>query len=121
MLSKREYQISELIAWGASDKEVASELCIALDTVRTHRQRILSKLHAHNSADLTRWFFQNKLLLSFGVNPRTISHLAGIMLVLVVFAEVSNLTYMRTKPARKAETVVRRSVRKTRKTFNYAA
>jgi DNA-binding NarL/FixJ family response regulator len=26
MISKREYQVAELIAWGASDKEVADEL-----------------------------------------------------------------------------------------------
>ncbi len=75
MITKREYQVAELIAWGASDKEVADELYISRMTARTHRRNILEKIHGHNAADITRWFFEKKTKKSFGLNPRQIRHL----------------------------------------------
>jgi DNA-binding NarL/FixJ family response regulator len=47
MISRREYQVAELIAWGASDKEVADELYISQLTARTHRKNILEKIRGH--------------------------------------------------------------------------
>jgi len=84
MISSREYQVAELIAWGASDKEVAEELYISPETAKTHRKNILHKIHGHNSADLTRWFFEKKCNMCFGLNPRQVRHIAIGLLLLVV-------------------------------------
>lgn len=99
-LSGREYQIAELIAWGASDKEVAMELSIDVTTARTHRRNIERKIHAHNSADLTRWFFEHKMRMSFGLNPRHVQHIAMLLFLMVIYAEFSNLPVIRLRSSR---------------------
>jgi len=96
-ISPREYQIAELIAWGASDKEVAMELSITPLTAKTHRRNIEHKIEAKNTADLTRWFFQHKHRVSFGLNPRTIKHIAMSMFLLVTLCEVAKIPVMRIK------------------------
>jgi DNA-binding CsgD family transcriptional regulator len=50
--SKREIEIIRLIAQGRSSKEIAQKLHISLDTVKTHRKRILEKTNCANSAEL---------------------------------------------------------------------
>jgi len=47
-LSKREREIFELLKKGKTNKEIADELYISHNTVRTHRENILWKLDAHN-------------------------------------------------------------------------
>jgi DNA-binding NarL/FixJ family response regulator len=46
-LSKREKQILELLTEGYAIKQIASELFIAFDTVRTHLKNIYVKLHVN--------------------------------------------------------------------------
>jgi len=99
-LSDREYQIAELIAWGATDKEVACELDISPETAKTHRRNILYKIDGHNSADLTRWFFSVKCKVSFGINPRTVRHLAFVFLALIAVNEYTGTKAIRTPAVR---------------------
>jgi DNA-binding NarL/FixJ family response regulator len=47
-LSSREIEVLELIAGGNSNKEIASKLFIAEETVKSHVANILSKLHAND-------------------------------------------------------------------------
>jgi DNA-binding NarL/FixJ family response regulator len=54
-LTSREKQVLRLVAAGAMDKEIAVELSISLNTVKTHIRKILAKLHAttrHQAATL---------------------------------------------------------------------
>lgn len=44
-LSEREQQVLLQAAKGAMDKEIAAELSISLNTVKTHMRNILYKLH----------------------------------------------------------------------------
>ena len=110
-ISSREYQIAELIAWGASDKEVAQELNITPLTARTHRRTVEHKIGAYNAADLTRWFFQDKHKLSFGLNPRQIRHIAMMLFLLITFAEISQLPIIRIRASRGARTEKTESIR----------
>ncbi len=50
ILSKREKQILSLIVKGLTSQEIADMLCISKHTVSRHRQEILAKLQARNSA-----------------------------------------------------------------------
>lgn len=54
-LTTREREVLNLIATGATDKEIAAQLSLSLHTVKSHVHSILSKLHAINrrhAADL---------------------------------------------------------------------
>jgi len=48
VLTAREVQVLELVAWGNRNKEVAARLSIADDTVRMHMKSILGKLAARD-------------------------------------------------------------------------
>ncbi|MGW8122258.1 response regulator transcription factor [Roseivirga echinicomitans] len=48
----REFEIINLLAEGNSAKEIASELFVTLDTVKTHRKNILRKTEARNTTAL---------------------------------------------------------------------
>ena len=50
-LSEREMQVLRLAASGASNKDIAAELFIALPTVKKHVGHILVKLDAHNRVE----------------------------------------------------------------------
>jgi two-component system response regulator FixJ len=52
LLTPREYQVLELIAKGASNKEAGRHLGISPRTVEVHRARIMEKLGAKNTVDL---------------------------------------------------------------------
>ncbi len=47
-LTRREWQVLELIAEGDTNRAVAHQLCISVETVRSHVSNILSKLEAPN-------------------------------------------------------------------------
>jgi DNA-binding CsgD family transcriptional regulator len=51
-LSRREQEIFQLIVEGKTTRQAACELGITLKTASNYRQRILSKLNVHNTADL---------------------------------------------------------------------
>jgi DNA-binding CsgD family transcriptional regulator len=53
-ISSREYQILELISLGHSTKEIALELSVSAETIKTHRYNLLKKLDAKNVAHLIR-------------------------------------------------------------------
>jgi DNA-binding NarL/FixJ family response regulator len=52
-LTNREIEILELIPKGLANKQIAAELDISIKTVEKHRQNLMSKLQAHETAGLT--------------------------------------------------------------------
>ena len=48
VLTKREVEVLNLVAKGASNKEMASSLYISENTVKTHMRNIMEKLHLAN-------------------------------------------------------------------------
>ncbi len=51
-LSPREFEIVKLVKKGLSSKEIAEKLFISLETVHTHRRKILSKNNAKNFIEI---------------------------------------------------------------------
>jgi NarL family two-component system response regulator LiaR len=52
-LTEREVEVLKLVAEGKSNKEIAEELKISPNTVRTHINRIFKKLHLANRVEAT--------------------------------------------------------------------
>ena len=50
-LTNREYEILLLLEQRKSDKEISDQLCISLETVKTHTKNIRSKLDANSRRD----------------------------------------------------------------------
>jgi DNA-binding NarL/FixJ family response regulator len=54
-LTAREREVLQHIAAGNANKQTASKLGISIKTVEKHRQRLMDKLHIHETATLTRY------------------------------------------------------------------
>ena len=61
-LSERERDVIVALVQGMSNKEIADHLCIALNTVITHRRNIAKKLQIHSPAGLTIYAIVNGLV-----------------------------------------------------------
>jgi DNA-binding NarL/FixJ family response regulator len=61
-LSNREREVFALLVRGLSNQAVASELCISIKTVETHRAHIHRKLGVHSIAELVRFAALNGLI-----------------------------------------------------------
>lgn len=68
ILSDRERDVVIGVAQGMSNKEIADHLCIALNTVITHRRNIAKKLQIHTPAGLTIYAIVNNLVDISSVN-----------------------------------------------------
>lgn len=62
LLSHREFEILCMIASGRSVKEIASDLNISVNTVHTYRSRVLEKMNARSSNELTQYAIRNNLI-----------------------------------------------------------
>jgi len=54
-LSAREEEVLRLVAWGHSNKEVASRLDLAVKTIDTHKANAMAKLGLHSRIDIVRY------------------------------------------------------------------
>lgn len=61
-LSNREYQVICLIAAGKSVKQIAEELYLSIQTIRTYRTRILEKMEMSTDAELIHYSLQHGLI-----------------------------------------------------------
>ena len=61
-LSDREFQVLVLIASGKTVSQIARELSRSVNTVSTHRSRILEKLNLKTTTELIRYAIEHKLI-----------------------------------------------------------
>ena len=61
-LTKREKEILRLIVEGLSTKQIADQLFLGEETIKSHRKNLMSKLEANNVAALVKRAIENKLL-----------------------------------------------------------
>jgi len=65
-LSDREIDVLRLVAQGASNPQIADELCISINTVKSHLKNILSKLHLTNRVQAAAYAVQSGLVSNLG-------------------------------------------------------
>ena len=63
LISKRECTILEMIAVGLTSEQIASQLFIAEETVKTHCNNLNRKLQVRNTAHLIRKAFDHEILI----------------------------------------------------------
>jgi two-component system response regulator NreC len=62
VLSKRELQVLELVSQGLTNPQIGETLGISPKTVARHRERIMSKLDIHSSAELVKFAIRTGLI-----------------------------------------------------------
>ena len=50
-----------MLAEGQTTKEIAEGLCLSVKTVGTHREHLMTKLHVHSLAQLTKYAIREGL------------------------------------------------------------
>ena len=88
VLTARESEIAELIAWGASKKRVSSDLFIAERTVENHARSIYEKTDCHTVGELSAWWFCTHFNISFDLSPLKRAALALAMAVYIFCGEI---------------------------------
>lgn len=62
MLTAREKEILSLISKGLISKQIADKLCISVNTVNTHRQKILEKLNVVNTFEALKYAYNSRII-----------------------------------------------------------
>jgi len=120
ILTRREFQMVELTAFGLAQKEIADKLALSIHTVDITIRHAKEKLHLQKSTELTAWYFISNYKISLNISPITRAMLSFSFLSLMLFAMCGNF-----KPERAAtRTTITRSATRTRRSepttdFNY--
>lgn len=83
-LTKRESEIAELFAWGASKKDIANRLFISERTVENHTRNIYEKIGCSKVNELSAWWFCKTFHISFDLSPLKRQVLAVVFLFLMI-------------------------------------
>lgn len=86
LLTKREYEMVELTAFGLAQKEIANHLNISPNTVDVTIRHAKEKLQVQKSTELAAWYFINKYHISLDLSPVTRAILSLSFLTLMLFA-----------------------------------
>jgi len=63
LLTEREKEVLQLLAEGKSNKEAAVALDCAVNTVATHRMRLMQKLDLHSSAEIVLYAVRKRIIM----------------------------------------------------------
>lgn len=108
VLTKREAQIAELLAWGAAKKEVADHLKLSPRTIENTARNIYQKLEIQKATELSVWYFCTHFNISFELNPIKRTIIAVIFMITILPYEISgNDIYKRTNRRRNTRIEVR--------------
>lgn len=107
VLSNRETQVAELLAWGAAKKEVADMLAISTRTVENTTRKIYTKCGIQKATELCVWWFTTKCGVSMNLSPikRRIGAIALFLLMTPTLFGQNNPDMARCRTARSCRTM----------------
>ena len=118
-LTKRESEIAELFAWGATKKDVANRLTISIRTVENIARNIFQKTGVTKINELSAWWFCTKFKISFELSPLRRAVVSVFFLIIItpqVFSMNDDIVRVfRTRSVRSTNTRGFRSSRSRRK------
>lgn len=103
-LTRRESEITELFAWGASKKEVAESLYISTRTVENHARSIYDKIGCNKVNELSAWWFCKNFHISFDLSPLKRQIISLVLLAIIVPIELQSSQNM-IRPSRSVKRV----------------
>ena len=119
-LTKRELQVAELLAWGASKKEVPDLLRklyggreISVHTVENITRNIYAKLHLNKASELSAWYFCECHQVDDSLSPfkRIRKAALSLFLLLLLTPQIFDADDEALRPQRVRTTRVERVVR----------
>ncbi|MDO4790130.1 MAG: response regulator transcription factor [Porphyromonas sp.] len=60
LLTAREQELLHYIVNGSNNQEIAEQMCLSIETIKTYRKNLIQKFGARNSMDLVRMAIQDK-------------------------------------------------------------
>ena len=124
VLSRREMQVAELLAWGAAKKEVPDLLRnlyggreISVHTVENITRRIYEKLGISKASELSAWYFCECHQVDEGLSPirKAKNTIYSILLLLLLLPQTFDFDQDALRPQRIRTTRVERVVRARKK------
>jgi DNA-binding CsgD family transcriptional regulator len=120
LLTRRENEIAEYLAWGASYKEIANQLFISTRTVETTARNVKNKVGVNKVTELSSWWFCTHFNISLELSPLKRSLVSCVFLLLFsVFEYSTNHDAIRSMRGRNNETRETREARRVRKESDY--
>jgi len=113
VLTRREQQIAELLAWGAAKKEVADLLNISPRTVENTARHIYEKIGIQKATELCVYWFCAKCGVSPSLDPLKRAFIALALLAIFLPFDFHNATHTASYDLRPARTtrVITRTIR----------
>ena len=102
-LTKRETQIAELIAWGATKKDVANKLFISERTAENHTRHIFEKAKVTKMNELSAWWFCKNFNISIELSPLLKTLASASLLTIIVVNIILDNGFERAKRSRRKE------------------
>lgn len=99
-LSRREYQVAELIAWGAAKKEIPDMLqklyggaLISVRTVENIVRSIYEKLHVGKTNELSAWWFCKHYGVDESLSPikQLRNTIYSLLFLIIMIPQICNL------------------------------
>ena len=127
LLTQRETEVAELLAWGASKKEIPDLLSvqdgkspISVHTVENITTSIYTKLQIQKVSELCTIYFCTRFGISMDLSPIKRKIMAIIMLILMI-PEIASASSDIIRPQRTSRTITRvqSTSRKTSKEYTY--
>ena len=84
-LTRRQAEITELVAWGSTQKDVANMLGICANTVDNHLQEIYIRTGVSKMNELAAWWFCTQFNISFNLSPLARRSIATLLFCLFCF------------------------------------
>ena len=112
-LTKRETEIAELVAWGASKCEIAARCYISERTVENHCRNIFEKVGVTKATELSAWWFCTSFHISFELSPLKRKVMAFFFIALLMPDILNGATTQYARGRVRTASVCR--VRRTRK------
>jgi DNA-binding CsgD family transcriptional regulator len=112
VLTKREAEVAELLAWGAAKKEVAEALYISTRTVENTARSIYEKVGIQKATELCVWWFCTKFEISFNLSPVKRAVVASFILLSFAYGAIwasSAEKYCRTARSERTVRNIRRN------------